>query len=392
MRYYLTTLAALILASALFAQAPAPRLGPVTVGAEADLIWQGYPSFAAAYSGPLSLPSAGEFHNTRVLTLTTSTALADGWRLEADAEAANGLALGGATGLAGISNLDVTRNLAPGLLPQVYLARLYIERRFGRTVLRVGRLDLADDFDGNAVLGADHHEFMNWSTNINSAWDYAADTRGYTDAVEWETPSWQVAYALMPVTVNGMRLNWRSSQLIVQHDLHWRQLTVRPMAYAVHAPLGSYSSVGTNLETNHRWRWKPGAGLSADLPLSNTLQLGFRLGFNDDHIEEYANTEAGNTASAGLAWHLGANHVGLAFASNGISTAHAAYLARGGQGFLLGDSRLRHGRENIIEAYYLRTLRPGLSVGPDVQFIGDPGYNRARGPVWIAGWRVHLSF
>jgi high affinity Mn2+ porin len=385
-------LATLAVAATLAAQAPVPRLGPVTFGGQADLVWQGYPSFPAAYSGPLSLPSASEFHNSRVLTLTTATALSSAWRLELDLEAANGFPLGQATGLAGISNLDVTRNLATQIAPQIYLARLYLERAFGRAHLKVGRFSLADDFDANAVLGADHYEFMNWTMNQDLAWDYAADTRGYTDAVEWHSGAWRVAYGLMPVTPNGMRLNWRTSQLVVQRNLDWRRLALRILGYATHAPLGAYALAGTNIDGAHRWRWKPGAELSADTPLTSSLSLGVRLGADDDALEEIAFTEAANTASVGLAWHRGGNRLGLALASNGLSAAHAAYLARGGQGFLLGDGALAYGRETIAEAYALRRLRPGLDWGPDLQFIRNPGYNHARGPVWIAGLRLHAWF
>ncbi|MGH9467583.1 MAG: carbohydrate porin [Terriglobales bacterium] len=392
MRCPTLALAFLALAAALPAQTAGLRWGPVTVGGDADLIWQGYPSFAAAYSGPLSLPAAGEFHNTRVFTLSTSTALAPGWCLELDVQAANGLALGGATGLAGITNLDVTHNLAPNLLPQVYLARLYLERSAGGGVVRVGRLDLTDEFDANAALGDDHDEFMNWSFNTSPAWDYAADTRGYTDAVEWEAGPWRMAYALLPVTVNGMRLDWLSSQMVIQRDFHWHRITIRPLAYAEHAPLGRYATAGLNVEGDHRWRWKPGGGLSADARLTRHLRAGIRLGVNDDQVEEYAYTEAGNTASAGLAWQGGASRWGMAVASNGISAAHAAYLARGGEGFLLGDGGLAYGREWISEAYYLRRLRPHVQWGPDLQLIGNPGYNRARGPVWVFGLRMHASF
>ncbi len=385
-------LAIFALAAGVAAQAPALRLGPVAFGGQADLIWQGYPSFPAAYSGPLSLPTAAEWHNSRVLTLTTATRLAPGWRLECDLESANGIGLGQVTGLAGISNLDVTRSLAPRLLPQAYIARLYVQRRFGKTTLRVGRFSLADDFDANAVLGGDHYEFLNWAMNQDLAWDYAADTRGYTDALEWASGPWRLAYALMPVMPNGMRLNWHTSQLVVQRNVRWHQLTLRLLGYATHAPLGQYARAGTNIDAVQSWRWKPGAEVSADTPLTPSLTLGLRLGADDDALEEIAFTEAANTASVGLAWHRGPNRVGLALASNGLSAAHAAYLARGGQGFLLGDGALAYGRETIAEAYYLRRLRPGLDWGPDLQCIRNPGYNHARGPVWILGLRLHAWF
>lgn len=49
-----------------------------------------------------------------------------------------------------------------------------------RVELRAGRLSLADFFDLNSVGSDSHLQFMNWTVDNNGAWDYAADTRGYT--------------------------------------------------------------------------------------------------------------------------------------------------------------------------------------------------------------------
>ena len=382
----------LALGSALAAQAPALRWGPTTLAGQMNLVWQSYPSFAAQYAGPLSLPAAAEFRNTRVFTLTTTTTLSPTWNVGFDIEAANGRPLGGATGLAGITNLDVTRNLVDRLAPSVYLARLYAERRTRRFAFRIGRLDLADKFDHNSVLGDAHRQFLNWSMNVDPAWDYAADTRGYTDAVELERGAWSFAYALMPRTPNGMRLDWKSSSLIVQRRLAWGRATMRLLGYANYARVGQYDQAGTRVDAHHRWLWKQGAGLNLEYRLASHLRLGARLGANNDAVEDYANTEAENSASAGLAGRAGQNRFGAALASNGLSAAHAAYLARGGLGFLLGDGALHYGRETIAEAYWTRPLNALASVGPDLQWIRNPGYNHDRGPVLVFGLRAHADF
>lgn len=380
------------LACGLAAQAPVFPLGPTTLAGQMNLVWQGYPSFAAPYSGPLSLPPAGEFRNTRVLTLSSVTRVSATWEVHFDLEAANGRPLGGATGLAGITNLDVTRNLVDALVPAVYIARLYAERRTHASTVRVGRLDLVDDFDQNSVLGDAHRQFLNWSMNVNPAWDYAADTRGYTDAAEFESGAWSFAYALMPRTPNGMRLDWNSTSLIVQRQLAWRGATLRLLGYANHARVGQYDQAGTRVDAHHRWLWKQGAGLNLEYRLASHLRLGARLGANNDAVEDYANTEAENSASAGLAWRAGQNRFGAALATNGLSAAHAAYLARGGLGFLLGDGALHYGRETLAEAFWTRPISALASWGPDLQWIRNPGYNHDRGPVLVFGLRAHMDF
>ena len=50
---------------------------------------------------------------------------------------------------------------------------------------------------------------MNWTVDNNGAWDYAADTRGYTYAIvaEYDDKAWSARYALalMPTVANGNR-------------------------------------------------------------------------------------------------------------------------------------------------------------------------------------------
>ena len=64
---------------------------------------------------------------------------------------------------------------------------------------------------------------------------------------------------------------------------------------------------------------------------------------------------------------------------------HQRYLQLGGLGFLLGDGNLNYGREEIFESYYTAHVWHGIFLGPDLQHINNPGYDRARGPIWVAG-------
>src|SRR5262249_34530206 len=135
-------------------------------------------------------------------------------------------------GLAGFTNLDVVRNPSLGSAP--YLARVMVRRVFAlsadeiaaiptplalsprlpprRLEIRAGKLGIVDIFDGNAVGTDSHLQFTNWAVDNNAAYDYAADTRGYTCGlvVELDTPGWSLrgAEALMPKVANGIDLDW----------------------------------------------------------------------------------------------------------------------------------------------------------------------------------------
>jgi carbohydrate-selective porin OprB len=142
---------------------------------------------------------------------------------------------------------------------------------------------------------------------------------------------------------------------------------------------------------------KYGFGLNVEQPLNNHVSVYGRLGWNNGRTESFAYTEVDNTASVGATvkgdlWGRAQDKFGVAFVSNGISAEHARYLALGGQGFLLGDGGLNYRREDIVESFYTAQITRGVTFGPDVQFINNPGYNHDRGPVFVAGFRLHLEF
>jgi high affinity Mn2+ porin len=88
-----------------------------------------------------------------------------------------------------------------------------------------------------------------------------------------------------------------------------------------------------------------------------------------------------------LAWRLSATA-----SVKSTRNTHAQYLGYGGLGFLLGDGKLDHGRENTIESYYTLHLWRGIYPAIDVQHMNNPGYNRDRGPVTVSSLRLHVEF
>src|SRR5260370_3889668 len=83
--------------------------------------------------------------------------------------------------------------------------------------MRFGKFSMPDFFDLNSVGTDTHFQFSNWSVDNNGAWDYAADTRGYTVGIvaDYEDRNWgfRFAEALMPKVANGIDLVWRPGQV-----------------------------------------------------------------------------------------------------------------------------------------------------------------------------------
>jgi len=407
---------------------------------QVNFIFQTHPDFPAAYSGKNSLSSNYEKATSRVMTLYTGFRINDSTELLVDIEEAGGTALSTGLGLAGNTDLDIVRN--PSLSKAPYLGRGMIHKVFAlskdkienqrsflslfdelprrRLEIRFGKFSMPDFFDVNSVGTDTHLRFMNWSVDNNGAWDYAADTRGYTVGLvaDFEDRNWGFRFAevLMPKVANGIDLVWRPWQV---HAENWeyelrhgvlpkKSGVIRLLAYTNYANMGIYREANTAFArglvpipdiTNHPWRVtrKYGFGVNLEQSLTRNFTAFARWGWDNGKTESFAYTEIDSTFNQGIGakgalWHRKQDLAGIAFVSNGIKKDHQVYLADGGYGFLLGDGRLNYGRENIVESYYTAHVWRGIYIAPGVQHINNPGYNRDRGPVVVPTLRAHVEF
>ena len=172
------------------------------ISGQANFISEWHPNFHSPYQGPNSLSSRAQDASSRVLTLFTGVELNSNSELLLDVQETGGHGLGEALGLAGFTNLDVVRN--PQLSKAPYVARLmwhqiiplskktspsertpfslFTDLPDRRLEIRFGKFSVADFFDLNTYGTDSNFQFMNWTVDNNGAYDYAADTRGYTFA------------------------------------------------------------------------------------------------------------------------------------------------------------------------------------------------------------------
>jgi high affinity Mn2+ porin len=414
--------------------------GRFWISGQANFIFQTHPPFYAEYSGPHSLESYYEKATSRVLTLYTGFEFTKSIEVLVDVEEAGGQGLSQALGLAGYTNLDVVRN--PSLSQAPYLSRLMYHQVFAlsrdkieaargplstfqelpsrRLELRIGKFGMVDFFDVNSVGNDSHLQFMNWAIDQNGAYDYAADTRGYTWGVilEYQSPKWglRFAEALLPTVANGIDLVWNlrnANASNIEFELHRGFLKkkdgiIRLLSYINNANMGIYQvaneqylenkTVPPNI-TDHPQQvtTKYGFGVNFEQALTNNIVAYGRFGWNNGKTESWAYTEIDQTFQVGAGfmgrmWKRKYDRAGIGFVSNGISSEHARYLSYGGLGFILGDGGLTYGRENILETYYTAHAWRGIYLGPDLQYIVNPGYNQVRGPVTVPSFRLHIEF
>ena len=403
------------------------------VYAQATSIGQYHGAFDAKYSGPLSLAAHREAEVSLTSTVFLGLRLFRDTQLYIDPELAGGRGFSGVTGMANAPNGELPR--VASATPKPYLARLYVTQDFGfgterektesdanvlggtrpmtRYSVTVGRFTVTDFFDNNRYSHDPRRQFMGWGTMYNGAWDYPADTRGYTWGWmhEFHTRRWSARYASVaePRVANGLRFDrkvGRNRGDVVEGEARWGRAghagALRALGYVNHARAGTYrDALGMRdpdvTATRRDGTRKYGVGVSADQEVSRGIGIFGRLGWNDGKTESFAFTEIDRLATIGVTVtgeHWGRPHdtAATAVTASGLSGVHAMYLASGGLDFSIGDGALRYGKEIVSETYYSAEVVRGGFVTLALQHATNPAYNRDRGPVWVGSMRLHVEW
>ena len=405
---------------------------------QATSIGQYHPGFSALYSGPLSLLN----HPEAEVSLTTTLFL--GWRpfsntqVYFDPEIAGGRGFSATDGVANFPNGEMPR--VATATPKPYLARLYVTQDFAlgdereniesdenqlggsrplmRYSISVGRFTVTDFFDNNKYSHDPRTQFMGWGVMYNGAWDYAADTRGYTwgwvHELRLRRFSLRYASVAMPRVANGLRFDrrlFRDRSDVFEGEArfapHGHEGAIRLLSYQNHADMGSYgealrlaAQTGTRPDVTATRRVgtiKYGFGINAEQEVAKDVGVFGRLGWNDGKTESFAFTAIDRLATVGVSvsgkrWGRADDTAATEITVAGISGVHRAYLEQGGVDFLIGDGTLRYGPEAISESYYSARVVSWLFATLDLQHINNPAYNRDRGPVWVGSLRLHMEF
>ena len=404
---------------------------------QATSIGQHHGSFASPYEGQNSLAAHSESRVSLTTTLFLGLQLRRGLQLYFNPEIAGGEGFSGVTGVANATNGELPR--VATATPKPYIARLYVTQDFGlgkatesftgdanqlagerpmtRYSITVGRFTVTDFFDNNRYSHDPRKQFMGWAIMYNGAWDYPADVRGYTWGFEHEfhTRHWTLRQASVaePRVANGLRFDRRlfvnrgdMAEAEVRYSVGDHPGAARLLGFVNHANSGTYAealdlaarthTTPDVTATRHNGNRKAGAGLNVEQELTRDIGVFLRLGWNDGKTESFAFTAIDRLLNAGVSmtgqrWKRPTDSVATALIVSGVSGVHAVYLARGGLDFLIGDGRLTYGSERVWESYYSARVFRGLFATLGAQHIGNPGYNRDRGPLWVGSLRLHVE-
>ena len=448
--FVLASLVPLLLAGAATAATPdaatpaEPDGTPETwnLHAQATYIRQLKSALNSPYAGANSLLPGREGSYSFTSTIFMGLRLAPGTEVYFNPEFVQGVPLSRLTGLGGLTNSELQKTAGADLIG--YRARLFVRQTWGlgggsdavessanqlggnydkrRVTLTVGNLAVSDLFDGSRYAHDGRTQFMNWSLLTHGAYDFAADSRGYSwgGALEYRNGddwSLRVGRFAMPIESNGLKLDHHlmsrhgdQVEFEHRHTIDGRDGTVRLLGFRNVARMGGFQDAldyaaqnGTAPEVApvRKRRTKVGAGINVEQEVADGLGVFARLAANDGRSETYAFAEIDRSFSTGAVltgerWGRAGDAIGAAYAQNQLSPSHRNFLAAGGYGFFVGDGRLTYKPESIAEFYYRAGFRGPLRLQSALtlgfQFIRNPGYNADRGPVRTVSARLHTEF
>jgi len=392
--------------------------------------------FTALYSGQNSLSPNAQTQTSLTTTFFWAARLWKGAEVHFDPELSGGAGLSSTQGVAAFPNGETFR--VGGVQNKIYIARMYFKQSFewgkekdtiaddadvlgGLKSRRyfsfvVGKFGMADFYDGNNLSHDPRMQFMNWALMDNGAWDYPANTRGYTIGLHTELgqPTWTLRFALTMVVTHENESTWDAKVLkantqTVEYEKRYsiggQKGTLRLLGFLNNGKFGNYDlAIAQNPKapvidsTQHYGRHKYGFGINTDQYITNDFGLFAKASWNDGHTETWFFTEIDRSFTfggslRGTQWHRADDEMGIAFIIDGLSASHREYLADGGYGFIIGDGHLNYAPEMVAEFYYrINAFQKKFFISPDYQFIFNPAYNKDRGPVNVLGLRAHVEF
>jgi high affinity Mn2+ porin len=421
----------------------APPATPTNAAAAKEPLWNlhmqatyvgdWHSSFPAQYSGPNSLDNHSATAETVAYDLFLGARLWQGAEFHVDGLFWQGFGFNHTLGIEAFPSAQAykigssTGNVAPS---RVFLRQtiglggdqepvaddafhLAGQQDVSRITLTVGEISVLDIFDQNSYAGDPTTQFMNWALVGNEAWDYPANSLGYITgfAAELNQPNWTARYGFfqMPSVQNGMAINQQYLQawgMVTEFErrfvIHNHPGAVRWLGFLNRVDSGTYaeavdSPVRPAVVAFPYYCLNYGFGLNAEYEVIKGVGVFTRLGWNAGQTPDWAYADVDKSGSAGLSingafWNRPNDAVGLAGIVNGISRVQQQFFADGGLGILAGDGALSYGLEKTLETYYKAQIWKNIYASADYQYVIDPAYNAARGPVSILSMRFHWDF
>jgi high affinity Mn2+ porin len=417
------------------AETVAPAAERFAVHFQTTLATQAHPSFSAAYSGQNSMLSGSDAATSVVTDFFFGLRLWRGAEIYFQPEMSGGKGLSSTLGVAAFPSGEVYRIGNP--TPTIFVGRAFLRQTIGlgggrigleggpnqlagardrdALTITIGKVAIGDFVDKIPISDDPHTQFMSWGLWASGAYDYPADTRGYTYGVAFDlTMGWWSVRAgvfLEPQYANLMPMEWnitRAQGAVVEFEGRYtivgKNGAARLLYFHNDARMGSYRQVLENpafkndvAATRAFGRTKEGFAASINQDFGSGLGAFLRVSYNDGRNESWAFTEIDQSVELGVVqngarWGRPGDSAGVGVVVSGLSDLHRRYLASGGYGFIIGDGALAYGPEILGEIHYRLALTKEIALGGAYQPVFNPAYNRDRGPIHIFTARAHVEF
>jgi len=403
---------------------------------QATNVTQWHPSFTSPYQGTNSLSPRNAEAETIDLTAFLGFRLPEGTQLYLNPEVDQGFGLSNTLGVAGFTSGEAYKvgSHDPYLrLPRAFLRHVFdlgggtqdIESgpnqlagsySVDNITVTIGKFSPVDIFDTNTYAHDPRADFMNWSVIESGAFDYAADSWGYTEggAIEWNQSFWSLrgGFFALSTEPNSKLIDQGFNQQEWLGEAEFRKSwfnrpgKIKFLAFTNIGYMGSYidairqsdlTATVPNTANVRHYASSSGFAVNLEQGITESAGLFARFSSNQGYKEAYEFTEINESIASGVSvkgtsWGRKDDTFGVAVVGNVLSKDARAYFAKGGNGILIGDGNLQYGPEKILEAYYAARLEKFLTVGLDYQYVINPAYNVDRGPASIFGFRVHAEF
>lgn len=420
-----------------------------SVHAQTANIVQGYPRFRASYDGPNSFPSAGQANAGSTSNIFVGLRLWDGAAAYLNPEIDVGYGLANSVGAAAYVNGAVAKvgRAAPYMRFQRYFLRQIIGLGDGeraremdegsrsevlesvqnqisglvdknRITITLGKFAVGDVFDDNVYAHDPTTGFLNFAFNTMGAFDYAADSWGYTHglAVEWKQDWWTARGGVFQLSTvpNGLDIEPRLfrqfmgvGELEARYELLGQPGAIKFLAYGDNGYLTkisdaiNYSFVTgefpPSYDTARRRALKTGGGVNIKQQLMPNLGFFLRASMADGRYETVDYTDVDRQISMGFVaggklWGRDDDEIGVAGALSGLHGDRVRYFALGGKSVYIGDGALSYAGEKNTEVYYKIGFGKDMDATLDYQLLVNPAHNAARGPINVFALRLRAAF
>lgn len=403
--------------------------------AQSTFVSQYHPSYRSPYTGANSLSGRTNSEETTDVTLFAGARLWQGAAFYFNEELDQGFGLNNTMGMAGFPSGEaykVGESRRYFRTPRAFIRQVFnlggaqesvvddINQLAGtqthdNITLTVGKFSAVDIFDNNRYAHDPRADFLNWSVFEAGAFDYAADSWGYTNGivVEWTQDWWTLRGGVLDLSnvPNSPELDSAYRQLAYiaegeeRHEIAGHPGKLKLLGFVNHGKFGTYrdavalaAPTGDQPDTAlvRHYRNRPGIAMNLEQEVTAHLGVFARASVNDGHIESDDFTDINQSVSTGVSlngdlWARPDDTLGAAVAINSIANDAKGYFKAGGMGILIGDGAMNYAPEKILETYY--SFRPvnHLHLTADFQHVNNPAYNQDRGPIRIYALRVHLD-